>query len=81
MFDYIIAFLETVWPRLGFCLLFGFGTSFVALMFDYPWWAKLLIGISIFMAWLVLGIMLEVAHALDKRRKEKEKETNPGLKP
>jgi hypothetical protein len=80
MFDFIFVFLEVVWPRLGFCLLFALGTPFVVVIFDLPWWAKLLIGISIFMAWLTLGIVLEVAHALGERRKEKEKEAKTDLK-
>src|SRR5687768_17933142 len=74
MFDFIVGFLETVWPRLGLCLLLGIGTAFISLMFDRPWWVKLLVGLLIFGAWLTLGIVLEVVHALEKRREEKEKE-------
>jgi uncharacterized membrane protein YbhN (UPF0104 family) len=76
MFDFIFGFLEAVWPRLGVCLLFGIGTAFIPLMFDRPWWVRLLLGLLIFGAWLTLGIVLEIAHALKKRRKDKEKEAN-----
>ena len=73
MFDAIAAFVETVWPRLFVCLLFGFGTAFISLIFDIAWWKRFLISFGIFTCWFVLGVLLEIFHSVSKRKEERSK--------
>lgn len=72
MLEAIGAFIQTVWPRLFACLIFGLGTAFIPWMFEIAWWTKLLLSMGILSTWLVAGIVIEIVVAVQKRAAERQ---------
>lgn len=62
MFSYLLNAIFLRWPYFCGCLFFGVTTPLAVIVFDLRWWAMVLLGVAIFVGWIILGLLLQLAY-------------------
>jgi hypothetical protein len=52
-------------------LFFAVTTPFTLVVFELRWWVAVLLGSAIFVGWVILGILLQVAYGGSEEEKPK----------